>query len=214
MNIIENLATTLKRRDEVPNQLLAEKIAKSGNSSAVNELIELLGHKSKDIQHDAIKVLYEIGERKPGLITRHFKVFLALLKHRNNRLQWGGMTALASLVDENPQGIYSSLPDIISAAESGSVITRDYAMKILTSLYGKPHYQNDVFPLFIEQLMRCPANQLPMYAENILPFIATHQATAFMTVLRSRLDDMEKESKRKRVEKVIRNLEKKDLTLP
>jgi hypothetical protein len=208
MNVIDHLATTLKRRDEVPNQELAEKIAKTGDKEAVGELIELLKHKSKDLQHDAIKVLYEIGERKAGLISGHMKVFIDLLSHRNNRLQWGAMTAISSLVAENHREVYKALPGIISAAEQGSVITRDYAVKILIQLCSIKSYTAEVFPLLLEQLLGSPANQLPMYAENAMPVINDGNKAAFIKTLESRLDDIEKESKRNRVEKVIRKLQK------
>src|SRR5687767_10800532 len=103
MNIIEQLASSLKRRDEVPNQLLAEKIAKDNNQEAITELISLLQHKNKDIQHDAIKVLYEVGERQARLISYHIPVFLDLLKSKNNRMQWGAMAALSAIARYNPQ---------------------------------------------------------------------------------------------------------------
>lgn len=208
MKVIDHLATTLKRRDEVPNQELAEKIAKANDKEAVAQLIELLNHKSKDLQHDAIKVLYEVSERKASLVSGYMPVFLALLKHKNNRLQWGGMTAIASLVDEDPRAVYKSLPEIITAAEQGSVITRDYAVKILTQFCTMKNYAAEVFPLLLEQLLRSPANQLPMYAENAVPVINDTNKAAFIKALNSRLDDIEKDSKRLRVEKVIKKLQK------
>src|SRR5882757_2998530 len=97
MSILNKLATSLKRRDEVPNQVLAAEIAAKNNKVAIKELIDNLSNKSKDIQHDCIKVLYEAGERKPELITGYLKTFLELLHHKNNRLQWGAMTALHAI---------------------------------------------------------------------------------------------------------------------
>jgi hypothetical protein len=205
MSIIDQLASSLKRRDEVPNQELAEKIAKHNDAEAVKELIDLLQHKSKDIQHDSIKVLYEIGERKPALISGYIHVFLDLLQHKNNRLQWGGMAALESITPENPQGIFHSLAPIIEAAEKGSVITRDMAVKILVELCSLQElYSETAFPLLVEQILKSPANQVPMYAEIAIPVITPLNKASFIKALNSRLEDMEKESKRKRVEKVIR----------
>jgi hypothetical protein len=205
LNIIEQLASTLKRRDEVPNQELAEKIVHHNDTAAVKELIELLQHKSKDIQHDSIKVLYEIGERKPALISGYIPVFVELLQHKNNRLQWGGMAALASITPENPQGIFHSLTQIIDAADKGSVITRDMAVKILIDLCSLQElYSETAFPLLVEQILKSPPNQVPMYAENAVPVITPLNKASFIKALNSRLEDIEKESKRKRVEKVIR----------
>src|SRR5206468_12175633 len=64
-------------------------------------------------------VLYEIGEHKPALVAGHSKKFIALLDSSNNRLQWGAMTALNSIVDENAKQIYPALNKIIAAANKG-----------------------------------------------------------------------------------------------
>ena len=57
--IIEKLASSLNRRDEVPNQGLAKEIVLSKNKKAIKELVKNLSYK-KAIQNVCIKVLYEI----------------------------------------------------------------------------------------------------------------------------------------------------------
>ena len=87
MTIIDKLASSLNRRDEGRNQELAQQIAGRNNKKAVKELVDNLNNKSKDIQNDCIKVLYEIGECDPALIADCAKEFVALLSRKNNRLQ-------------------------------------------------------------------------------------------------------------------------------
>src|SRR6266481_2323275 len=113
MVIINRLASSLNRRDEVPNQELAKEIILKNDKKAVKELVENLNNKNKDIQSDCIKVLYEIGEQKPSLISDYGKDFITLLDSRNNRLQWGAMTALNAITLENPGIVYSSLSKIM-----------------------------------------------------------------------------------------------------
>jgi len=204
MSIINKLASSLNRRDEVPNQELAKQIVAKGDKKAIQELIDNLNNKSKDIQNDCIKVLYEIGERKPSLIADHAKKFIELLENKNNRLQWGAMTAINTITLENPNAIYSNLPKIIAAANKGSVITKDYAVNILINLCSIKQYANSSFSLLIEQLLSSPTNQLPMYAEKAMPVINEKNKTLFIKTLTSRLDDIEKDTKRKRLEKVIK----------
>lgn len=55
-------------------------------------------------------------------------------------------------------------------------------------------------------MMTCPTNQLPMYAENAIPIVNAANRGAFVRVLASRLDEIEKESKRSRVQKVIKKV--------
>jgi hypothetical protein len=206
MSVIDGLATSLKRRDEEPNIAVAEKIAKKNDKQGVAELMELLHKKDKNIQHDCIKALYEVGRLKPALIAPYKKEFLALLKSKNNRLQWGAMTALGTLTAEDPKGMYGVLPQIMDAAEKGSVITRDHCVNILLGLYAVKDYSKKVFPLFIEILLSCPVNQLAMYADNALPVINAGDKKQFGEALYTRLPDIEKDTMRKRIDKVLKKL--------
>jgi HEAT repeat protein len=209
MSVIDKLATSLNRRDEVPNQELAAQIIAGNDKEAVNELVDLLQHKSRDIQGDAIKTLYEIGTQKPLLIASYATNFIALLDNKNNRLQWGAMTALNTITTAKPEDIYTALPRLAAITEAGSVITRDNYVGILIKLVSLKKYENDAFPLLNEQLLGCPPNQLPMYAEQALPFIPEAYKAAFAETLSSRLGDFEKESKRKRVEQVLKKSARK-----
>ncbi|WP_420603597.1 hypothetical protein [Flagellimonas sp.] len=74
MSVIDKLSSSLNRRDEVPNQELAKEIVLSQDKEAVKVLIENLSNK-KAIQNDCIKVLYEIGEQAPQLISAHINEF-------------------------------------------------------------------------------------------------------------------------------------------
>ena len=93
MNILNQLSSSLGRRDEVPNQQLAQKIVDSNDVKAVEELVNLLQNSKQAIQNDCIKVLYEIGERNPKMISGYCEDFIALLQSKNNRMVWGAMTA-------------------------------------------------------------------------------------------------------------------------
>lgn len=204
MSIIPKLATSLNRRDEVPNQELAEEIVRSEDMAAVGELVENLKNKNKGIRYDCIKALYEVGYQKPYLIADHLPAFLELLESKDNRLQWGGMTALGCIAREKPAEIFDSLGRIIEAAEKGSVITRDHCVKILVALSELDKYSDKTFPLLLEQIMKSPNNQFPMYAENALPAITAQNKDRFIDTLTGRIEDIERESGRKRIEKVIR----------
>src|SRR6478609_8815733 len=150
MSILNKLASALNRRDELPNHELAKQIADKNDKEAVKELVANLSNKSKDIQNDCIKVLYEIGEHKPALIAAYAKEFIELLDHKSNRLQWGAMTAINAITLENPKLIYASLARIIAVADQGSVITKDHAVNILIKLCSLKQYADDAFSLLVE----------------------------------------------------------------
>ena len=206
MNITDKLATSLNRRDEAPNIALAQEIVQANDKKAVADLVEHLHDKNKEIQSDCIKVLYEIANLNPALAAAFTRQFIDLLGHKNNRLQWGAMTTLNALTLEDPKAIYAALPKIISAADNGSVITNDHCVGILIKLCTITTYADDAFTLLNERLKTCPTNQLPMYAEQTLPIINDKNKATFKSTLLSRLDEIEKESKRKRVEKVLKKV--------
>ncbi len=206
INVLKKLASALDRRDEIPNQELAKEIVEFANKKAIKELVINLDSKNRAIQNDCIKVLYEVGALQPNLIAGYSAVFLALLTHKNNRLQWGAMTALNCISTVKPKEVYKALPQILDAADKGSVITRDHAVNILINLTVVPRFSKNAFNLLIELLLKSPVNQLPMYAERIAPTITTQNGKIFISTLQSRLNDIEKESARKRIEKVIKKL--------
>jgi hypothetical protein len=80
MTIISKLASSLGRRDEVPNQELAHDIIRTKNTKAIKELVDNLASKDKRIQGDCIKVLYEVGAERPDLIADYEKDFLNLIE--------------------------------------------------------------------------------------------------------------------------------------
>ena len=206
MSIVSKLASSLNRKDEVPNQELAQQIIKSNDKNAIKELVENLSNKDTKIQSDCIKVLYEIGEHKPTLISDYDREFLALLDNKNNRLVWGAMTALDCIASINPKGIYKNLTKILSTADKGSVITKDHGVNILIKLAADKNFTNESLTLLLDQLKTCATNQLPMYAENATTVITDKYKKDFIKVLTYRLGDIEKESKQKRVQKVIKKL--------
>ncbi len=208
MSIISQLATSLGRRDEAPNQILAKAIAEGNNKAAIKELVAIVTGKDKHLQSDAIKTLYEVGYLNPSLIAGEVDKFIELLKGKNNRLAWGAMTALDMIAAVNPNGIYPHLSTILLVADAGSVITRDHAVGILVKLMQTDARRSECFPLLLEQMQKCPTNQFPMYAEKAATTIVASQKAEFAELLKARLPDLTKESQLKRIASILKKLNK------
>lgn len=204
MPVLDQLASSLNFRGSEPNKLLARQIADNRDAAAIKELVANLHNKA--VQSDCIKVLYEAGEINPELISGYARDFIALLDNKNNRMQWGAMTALDLITTENADLVFRSLGKIVAVAEKGSVITKDHCAGILIKLCAIENYTDDAFALLIELLQSCPGNQVPMYAEQALPVITSDTKGKFIKTLNDRLPDVEKDTKKKRIEKVIRKL--------
>ena len=71
MSVINRLATTLGRRDDVPNRELARELAETKAVEDIRELVANLQNRDRKIQSDCIKVLYEVGYIAPELIAEY-----------------------------------------------------------------------------------------------------------------------------------------------
>jgi len=206
MSVIEKLASSIGRRDEIPNQELAEQLFQSRDKKAIAEVVSHLAAKNKNIQSDCIKVLYELGEKDPSLISAYTEQFLSVLDSKNNRLAWGAMTAIDMITAEDPERIYSQLPRILTAADNGSVISRDHAVGILVKLSAIKKYTPEANTALLKIISAAPHNQLPTYAEKALPVISGKNKEEFFSILIKRIGSVEKETTRKRLEKLIKLL--------
>ncbi len=206
MSIIQLLSCVSGITGNDPNKKLACSIAESGNSEAVKELVENLKNKNKTIQSDCIDTLYEVGYRNPELIADYFDEFLQLLKSKNNRLVWGGMIALATIADLKHKELFNVLDIIMQTVDNGSVITIDNGVNILIKLTKYPNYFNTTNPLLMEQLLKCPIKQLPMYSERAVECITEKNKMEFIHILENRFSECERESQSKRLDKVLKKI--------
>lgn len=206
MSVLQQIASASGQKTQTANTQLAQKIVANNDREAIKELVVNLQNKQKAIAHDCIKVLYEAGTEKPALLEPYIDEFLSLLQSKDNRMQWGAMTAIDTITALQPAPVFKNLKAIIAVAKSGSVITRDHCVAILVKLAAISKYKPIACNYLLEELNTAPTNQLPMYAEQILPVASGEYAAAFKKLLSLRLEEIEKESKQKRVVKVIAKL--------
>ena len=204
MSVLDKLAHSLGRRDEVPNQELARELAEKKDEEGIREIAENLWNKDKNIQADCIKVLYEIGYIEPKLISEYAEDFAKLLKSRNNRLVWGGMTALAEVAKANPDAVFKYFDQIKKAKETGSVITVDNAISTLAwTAAANEKYNETIFPYLLKHLAGCRPKEVPQHAEKTLSAVNTGNKVEFIKVLEKRIEDLSG-SGLSRVKKVIK----------
>jgi hypothetical protein len=191
MSVLDKLAHSLGRRDEFPNVELAKELAAKKDKKGIREIAENLWNKDKSIQANCIKVLYEVGYIEPKLIADHTNDFVKLLKSRNNRLVWGGMTALAEVAKANPDVVFKNLDAIKKAKETGSVITVDNAMSTLAfTAAGKKKYNDVIFPYLLKHLAGCRPKEVPQHSEKTLPAVNESNKADFVKVLEKRMEDL------------------------
>jgi hypothetical protein len=208
MSVLNRLASSLDRRDEVPNQELARDLASNRDKAGIREIAENLWNKDKNIQADCIKVLYEIGYLEPELITDYTEDFAKCLKSKNNRLVWGGMTALAEVAKANPNAVFKYVELIKKAKETGSVITVDNAIPALAyTAAANDMYNKDIFPYLLKHLAGCRPKEVPQHSEKTLPAVNAGNKLEFINILEKRMEDLSGPGLA-RVKKVIKQANK------
>jgi len=206
MSIASRLATAQERRDQDLNIALAEQISTSRNASDVAELLALAQTGARPQKYDAIKVLYEVGRRAPDLIAPHLEAFIDLVAVKDSRMIWGAMTAIAMIAPARTKSVFAHLDQILRAAERGSVIAKDQAIAIFVALMSDKGMEDEIAPVLLDQIRFAAINQLPMYAEMAMPVMIKKYARELNTVLTTRLAESMPDSKRRRVEKVVKAL--------
>ncbi len=203
MTIINKLASSLGRKDDKSNIELAKTIVVESDSSSIKELVKVLDHSDPNIASDGIKVLYEVGYRKPELIAEHVNKFIDLITSKNNRLVWGGMIAVQTVTLLKPKEIWDKRGVIINACDQGSVITMDRAIIILSQLSSvSKEYEERLFPLLIDYLKTVRIKSLPMYSENVLLAVNKNNKKEFIDLLNSKLNLLDGKAQ-SRIQKVI-----------
>lgn len=203
MSVLGRLASALGRNDERPNVELAEELAARPDAGAIAELVAALPGPVA-VANDAIKVLYEIGARRPELVAGHLGAFLALLGSRNNRSVWGALQAVEAVTGVAPAPVHAALPSILAAADKGSVIARDKAVQILAGLAAAGYA--DVVPALLERVAGAAPNQFPAYAEQAASVLTGADRRALAALLEQRVGQVEVASKRARIAKLLRRL--------
>lgn len=190
-SVLDQLATSQNRRDEVPNQELARDLAAKKDKKGIQEIAENLWNKDKNIQADCIKVLYEIGYIEPKLIANYVDDFVKCLKSKNNRLVWGGMTALTECAKANPDAVFNHFDAIKKAKESGSVITVDHSISALAiTASANATYNKAIFPYLLKHLSTCRPKEVPQHAERSFPAVNRENKDEFIKVLEKRMEDL------------------------
>jgi hypothetical protein len=206
MSVISKLACSLGRNDEKPNQELAKELCRTKDSDSIKELIQCLFNGTSAIKNDSIKVLYEIGEAQPELISSYVDEFIKLLNSKNNRLVWGAMTALSTIATLNPVRIFGNIDLIFNVIKKGSVITVDNGVSVLAKVGSvNREYEKNIFPFLLEHLETCRPKEVAQHSERSMIIVNSGNKVEFQKVLEKRLDDLS-QPQQARVKKVLKKV--------
>ena len=176
MSTLDRIAYFQGRRDEVPNQELARDLAVREDQAGIREIAEALWHREPNVRSDCLKVLYEIGYRKPELVAPYAGDFLKLLGSRNNRLVWGAMIGLSTVAEIAADEIYPHAAKIQRAMAGGTIITLDAGILALSRLAATgDDRRTALLPYLFDFLRNCRPSDVPRHAERVLMAITADQ---------------------------------------
>jgi len=200
------LASSLGRRDELPNIALAREIARKGDGRAVRALTTCLEDPDRGVRHDAIKVLYEIGAERPQLIAPYAGTFIDHLSNASNRTVWGAMTALGAIAPVRGKAIGTRIDEVIAATSRGSVITQDWGIRTIAAVAARdPALRDRLLRYLFAFIARCAPRDVPKHAASISIAVDGRQRGRFVAVLRARERELTR-AQLSRLRKVYRDL--------
>jgi len=204
--MIEKLAYSLGRNDEEPNIKLARKLSKEKNKKGIREIVDGLKDPISQIANDCIKVLYEIAELSPELVSEYVEIFIQLLKSRNDRLIWGSMIALSKIVSLVPEEIFKNLDIITRAYEKGKVIAVDNSISVFAGLVkANSKYEKKVFPIIINHLENCRPKEVGQHSERVFICVNKNNSKQFRETLLKRRDALT-DAQKKRIDRLLAKL--------
>lgn len=187
VSTVHKIAYYQQRRDEVPNQELAEELAARRDQAGIREIAEQLDNPNAQIQSDCLKVLYEIGYRDPALIAEYAPALVNLLSSPNNRLVWGSMIALSTIATIKADELFQHTTAIKQAIEHGSVITVDNGIKTLARIASSNiSYNLEIFPYLLSHLETCRPKDVPQHSEHVVVAVNSENKRAFMAIVEQR----------------------------
>ena len=208
MSKLSRIAFYRRRREEVPNQILARDLATRRDAAGIREIALGLRHEEQGVQSDCLKVLYEIGYMRPELVAKYTPEFLRLLGSRNNRMVWGAMIALGTVAGVRSKLIYDRRKEIIAAMKHGSVITADNAVDALAKVAASsPARRREVLPTLLRHLSTCRPKDLAPHAEKVTLAVDRGSQARFVRLLSRRMPELTP-AQQSRVRKLIRQAEK------
>lgn len=162
----------------------------------------------KKLQVVATSIIDEYGDFYPEDCVIFYERLLKLVQSKTNRLVWGSLTALETFAQLIPEKFHKNLNIIIDAANNGSVVAKDHAVKIYQKLARFEEYYSDALELILEQIRVCADNQLGQYSERCLEIIKPKDKLQFIESLRLRVASLENNHHIRRINTILEKAHK------
>ena len=183
MGIVDELASSMGRRDEGPNFRVAESLADDPDPAALSELIEVFASGPAPLAGDAAAALQRLAELDPAQVAPHTAAIAGMLAGGNNRLVWGAATILHCVAVALPVAVRPHVAALKRAIAAGTVITQDHGAGALAATGDRA-----ALDFALAHLRTCGWHYVALRAERVAPFVG-ERWPEFRDAVESRLPE-------------------------
>jgi hypothetical protein len=132
MNILSQLSSQMHDRTEASNRKVV--IQCIANPILLEDIATGMKIGTPELVGDCAEVFTEVSQDYPALVASYGLLLIDLIEHKNTRIRWEVVHALAHITTCIPEMIQLILPQIVQLIEQDrSVIVRDHAVDILSN---------------------------------------------------------------------------------
>ena len=146
MSVLQRLSSAVGDRSEASNKAVAGEALE--HPEILDEVAVGLDWRDPKLVGDCAEVFTEVAKVNPALVAPYADRLIPLSSHKNTRVRWESMHALALIAALVPEQIAPLLPDLLAKIERDkSVIVRDCTLLALGEYGGSsPERAQETFP--------------------------------------------------------------------
>ncbi|MBI1944732.1 MAG: hypothetical protein HYS27_03495 [Deltaproteobacteria bacterium] len=192
--LLNRLAVSVQRLDDVPNLELAADIVQCDDADALRILVAVIERHDDHHAPDAARVIFEVGTRAPELLQPLADRLIAMCEDSQKEMLPYTMYALSPIAHLHSETLWdmrdlfwSALTDLTlpaSMAQAGSV-------RLLSALCAAgPDYARTLAGGLVDLLGKCMPKDVAFFAESVLPALGTAHSHRAKPVLDRRMKEL------------------------
>lgn len=193
-DIVDRLAVSMHRYDEIPNLELAANIVFHLDREAVSILIGVLERRDDVYGPDAARVIAEVASRDAELVEPYLERMVALVSDDNWEMLPFVMCGLAPMGDQVAEDLWDYRElfwEVLHNGNCEAELAQAAAVKLLSAMCAAgPDYARTLAGGLVDLLGKCMPCNVAMYAEAVLPALGTAHSHRAKPVLDRRIKEL------------------------
>ncbi len=193
-DLLDRLAVSTNRYDEMPNLELAAEIVFNMDREAVSLLVEVLARHDDVHGPDAGRVLAEVGTRDEELIETELAQLVGLIDYDNLEMLSAVMRAISPLAHRVVDELWEYRDlfwQVINEGQEEADSAQAAAVRLLSAMCAAgPDYARTLAGGLVDLLGKCLPRDVALYAEAVLPALGSAHSHRAKPVLDRRMKEL------------------------